>query len=69
MPVKGESTQALLGQQARDHDDAEHHRQQQIKKIVSRVDGADADADREQEKTRAFRRQAKRPPGREVAEL
>ena len=47
MSVEIQAAQTLLGQQSGDHHEAEHHRQQEIKEIVARIDGRYPDPDGE----------------------
>ncbi len=69
MPVKLQSAQTLLGEQTRDHHQAQHHRQQQIEQIIACVDGGHTDPDAEQEKACALRGESNGPAGGEMPYL
>src|SRR2546428_277626 len=51
-------TQALLGEDAGHDDEAEHHRQQQVEQVVSRVERSDPDREGQQQEPHALRRGA-----------
>src|SRR2546422_4055013 len=61
-------TQALLGEDAGHDDEAEHHRQQQVEQVVSRVERSDPDREGQQQEPHALRRQAQGPVAVEPAE-
>src|SRR5438445_10017788 len=61
-------TQALLGEDAGHDDKAEHHRQQQVEQVVSRVERGDPDREGQQQEPHALRRQAQGPVAVEPAE-
>src|SRR5438132_4162157 len=63
-----EMTQALLGEDAGHDDEAEHHRQQQIEKVVPRIERSDPNRQGQQQESHAFRRQAQGPVAVEPAE-
>src|SRR2546428_4463818 len=60
-------TQALLGEDAGHDDEAEHHRQQQVEQVVSRVERSDPDREGQQQEPHALRRQPQGPAAVEPA--
>src|SRR5207245_4773583 len=61
-------TQALLGEDAGHDDKAEHHRQQQVEQVVSRVERSDPHREGQQQEPHALRLQAQGPVAVEQAD-
>src|SRR6266581_3252762 len=57
-----------IGEDAGHDDEAEHHRQQQVEQVVSRVERSDPDREGQQQEPHALRRQAQGPVAVEPAE-
>jgi len=62
MPMELQPSETALGEQTGDDDQAEHHREEQIKQIVAGIDGCEPDPEREEKKPRPFRCETNRPP-------
>jgi len=62
MSAKFQSAKTVLREQSGNHDEAEHHREEQVKQIIAGVDGGEPDPQCEEQKPGPFRREANRPP-------
>ena len=62
MPSKFQSPKTVLREQSGDHDKTEHHREEQVKQIVTGIDGGETDPECEEKKLRPFRCETNRPP-------
>ena len=62
MPMELQSPETALGEETGDDDQAEHHREEQVKQIVAGIDGGEPDPECKKQKPRPFRGETNRSP-------